>query len=101
MTDSTRNSLVDLVTDLERQLAQTQDYTGKLLAKYVVGYRLANSTEFSAVMEAISEVLEGMIGLTRFELYLRDGERGELLLCTALPDAGARLGLLYRDRGAL
>jgi GAF domain-containing protein len=117
--DGDRTSLVDLVMELEQQLARTrgelasipppspskpdaaeterrrqevEELSGKLLAKYVVGYRLATSEEFSAVMVAISEVLEGMIGLTRFELYLRAGEQDELLLCMALPDAGARVG---------
>jgi hypothetical protein len=78
--------------DVERRRQEIEELSGRLLAKYVVGYRLVSSSEFSAVMQALVEVLEGMVGLTRFEVYLRDGERDRLLLCTALPDAGSRLG---------
>lgn len=79
-------------TEIERRRREIEEQSGTLLAKYVVGYRLAHSTDFSAVMEALVEVLEGMLGMTRFEIYLRDAEQENLLLCTALPDAGARLG---------
>lgn len=81
-----------LAADLVQRRRELEDRAGTLLVRYVIGQRLASSPEFSGVMRALEEVLEGMVGLARFKVYWRGGEQNDFVLCMEFPDKGEDLG---------